>query len=321
METALITGGCGFVGRHFTAELVNRGFQVTVVDNLSTGMHPDKWPKFIKPSGDFTFIHQDARNYFASSTQSFDLIIHLAAVVGGRMTIEGDPLKVATDLAIDAMFFNWLPRLAPAPQVVLNFSSSAAYPISLQTSESRTVLKEDIIDFSKDIGVPDMTYGWAKLTSEFLAQFCVESYGLKVLNYRPFSGYGEDQDLSYPFPRICKRVLDREDPMVIWGSGQQARDFVHIDDIVAFVLKSIDYMDPGDSINISSAVGVSFFDLAKKIQNVVGVELELKNDLSKPEGVFYRVGDNAKQLEFYQLQVSLEEGIRRTLEYQSQLRG
>ncbi|GAA0856474.1 NAD-dependent epimerase/dehydratase family protein [Aliiglaciecola litoralis] len=315
METALITGGCGFVGRHFAAELVNRGYQVTIVDDLSTGMHPDNWPAFIKPKGKFTFIHQDARQYFASSTQSFDLILHLAAVVGGRMTIEGDPLKVATDLAIDAMFFNWLPRLSPAPQVVLNFSSSAAYPIHFQTSQSQTLLSEDMIDFSKDIGVPDMTYGWSKLTAEFLAQYCVQSYGMKVLNYRPFSGYGEDQDLSYPFPRICKRVLDRENPMVIWGSGEQARDFVHIDDIVEFVLKSIDFMEPGESINISSAIGTSFFSLAQKIQDISGVELELKNDLSKPEGVFYRVGDNTKQLKFYQLRVSLEEGIRRTLDY------
>lgn len=315
METVLITGGCGFVGRHFTYELVKRGYKVTIVDDLSTGKHPDNWPEFIKPDGKFTFINQDARTYFASSTQSFDMIIHLAAVVGGRMTIEGDPLKVATDLAIDAMFFNWLPRLQPAPKVVLNFSSSAAYPISLQTEENSTILTEDMIDFGVDIGVPDMTYGWSKLTSEFLAQHCVKSYGLNVLSYRPFSGYGEDQDLTYPFPRICKRVLDKENPMVIWGSGQQKRDFVHIDDVVEFVLKSIDYMQPGESINISSGVGTSFFDLAKQIQEICSVELELKNDLSKPEGVFYRVGDNAKQLEFYQLKVSLEEGIRRTLAY------
>ncbi|GAC13712.1 NAD-dependent epimerase/dehydratase family protein [Aliiglaciecola lipolytica] len=315
METALITGGCGFVGRHFTAELVKQGYKVTVVDDLSTGLHPDKWPRFLKTYKNFTFINQDVRSYFCANEQSFDLILHLAAVVGGRMTIEGDPLKVATDLAIDAMFFNWLPKLNPMPQVVLNFSSSAAYPINFQTQQKQIILTEDMIDFKKDIGVPDMTYGWAKLTAEFLASYCVEKYGMKVLNYRPFSGYGEDQDQSYPFPRICKRVFDREDPMVIWGSGQQARDFVHIDDIVKFVLKSINYMEAGESINISSGIGTSFFELAQQIQAVAGVELELRNDPSKPEGVFYRVGDNKKQLKFYQLEVSLEEGIQRTLEH------
>ena len=315
METALITGGCGFVGRHFVHELLKRGYQVTVVDDLSTGLHPDNWPEFLKSSKDFHFINGDARKYFAESDQSFDLILHLAAVVGGRMTIEGDPLKVATDLAIDAMFFNWLPKLKPVPKVVLNFSSSAAYPIQYQTRENQTLLKESMIDFSQDIGVPDMTYGWAKLTSEFLAQYCVANYGIKVLSFRPFSGYGEDQDFSYPFPRICKRIVDREDPMIIWGSGEQARDFVHIDDVVEFVLESIDHLEAGQAINISSGVGTSFYDLAKLIQKCAGIELEVRNDPTKPEGVFFRVGDNTRQLEYYQLKISLEEGINRTLEW------
>ncbi|MEZ5490834.1 MAG: NAD-dependent epimerase/dehydratase family protein [Gammaproteobacteria bacterium] len=317
MERALITGGCGFVGRHFASELLQRGYSVTIVDDLSTGLHPDRWPEFLTKKGDLKFINQDVRTYFNESAQSFDLILHLAAVVGGRMTIEGDPLKVATDLAIDAMFFNWLPKLTPAPKVVLNFSSSAAYPIKYQTKENQKLLTESMIDFSKDIGVPDMTYGWSKLTSEFLAQCCTEKYGINVLSFRPFSGYGEDQDLSYPFPRICKRVLDRENPIVIWGSGQQVRDFVHIDDIVEFVLEATTRMSPGQSINISSGVATSFFELGRVIQDCAGIDIELQNDPSKPEGVFYRVGDNAEQLKFYNLKVSLKDGITRSLEWMS----
>jgi len=317
MGNALITGGCGFVGRHFAAELLSRGYSVTIVDDLSTGLHPDEWPSFLNKKGDLTFVNQDVRSYFIESNETFEIILHLAAVVGGRMTIEGDPLKVATDLAIDALFFNWLPKLEPAPKVVLNFSSSAAYPTQYQTRENHQLLTESMIDFSKDIGVPDMTYGWSKLTSEFLAQCCVEKYGINVLSYRPFSGYGEDQDLSYPFPRICKRILDRENPIVIWGSGDQVRDFVHIDDIVEFVLESVNHLRAGQSINISSGVATSFFELARAVQDCAGIDVEITNDPSKPEGVFYRVGDNEAQLRFYSLKVSLKEGIDRSLAWMS----
>lgn len=320
MDKVLITGGCGFVGRHFVTELIHRGHDVTVVDDLSTGLRPGKWPTLLnQPNDGFRFIEMDAREYFATSRETFDLIIHLAAVVGGRMTIEGDPLKVATDLAIDAAFFNWLPKLAPAPALVLNFSSSAAYPIAYQTLENPLILKEDMIDLSgANIGIPDMTYGWAKLTSEFLAGYCVTNYGLNVVSYRPFSGYGEDQDLSYPFPRIVKRVMDRENPMVVWGSGNQSRDFIHIDDVVRIVLETMTQLEPGNAMNLSSGIGTSFFELARKVQIVAGVELELRNDPTKPEGVYYRVGDNSLQSRYSSLAIDLDEGVSRTLHYLSE---
>ena len=316
MKTALITGGCGFVGRHFTVDLVRRGYDVTIIDDLSTGLHPDIWPSVCKLEGDICFLQMDARDYFRTATESFDLIIHLAAVVGGRMTIEGDPLKVATDLAIDAMFFNWLPKIHPAPRKVMYFSSSAAYPIQLQTRESRTLLTESMIDFNRDIGLPDMTYGWSKLSGEFLAGHCVQKYGLDVLIYRPFSGYGEDQDQSYPFPRIVRRVIDREDPLIVWGSGEQVRDFIHIDDVVEIAYQSLDQLRPGEPMNLSSGIGTNFYQLITKCSEIAGVDIEIRNDPSKPEGVFYRVGDNGRQSEFYALTVSLEKGIERTMEFQ-----
>jgi len=316
LPRVLITGGCGFVGRHFVSELVRQGHDVTVIDDLSTGQKPEAWPTHLRPERKFKFECSDVRSALPDLKVGFDLVIHLAAVVGGRMTIEGDPLKVATDLAIDATFFNWLSKLAEPPKVVVNFSSSAAYPIHLQTRENQCLLSEDMIDFdSASIGVPDMTYGWSKLTSEFLARYCVQNHGINVVTYRPFSGYGEDQDQSYPFPRLVKRVVDREDPMVVWGSGDQARDFIHIDDVVRITLLSMLGLKAGSAMNLATGRATSFFQLATRCQELAGVELELRNDPSRPEGVFYRVGDDSLQSEFAKPLISLDDGIRRTLEY------
>lgn len=318
LPRVLVTGGCGFVGRHFVHELVNRGHDVTVIDDLSTGLEPENWPAHVRPELRFKLVRADVRTELPKHGSDFDLVIHLAAVVGGRMTIEGDPLKVATDLGIDATFFNWLSKLDSPPKAVVNFSSSAAYPINLQTRENQCLLSEEMIDFdSETIGIPDMTYGWAKLTSEFLARYCVEKHGIHVVTYRPFSGYGEDQDLSYPFPRLVKRVIDREDPMVVWGSGDQARDFIHIDDVVDITLTSMLALHSGAAMNLATGKPTSFFELASRCQELAGVELELRNDPSKPEGVFYRVGSDALQSQFAKPKISLEDGILRTLSYLS----
>ena len=78
-------------------------------------------------------------------------------------------------------------------------SSSAAYPIDLQTDEAAIALKETDIDFAKN-GEPDMTYGLVKIDWEYLAKIAAKHYGVHITCIRPFSGYGEDQDLTYPIP-------------------------------------------------------------------------------------------------------------------------
>ncbi|MEX0600909.1 MAG: NAD-dependent epimerase/dehydratase family protein [Rhodothermales bacterium] len=321
-KKALVTGGCGFVGRRYVKQLIERGYHVTIVDDLSTGLPPRAWraPSALsdRQARHMTFHQCDFREYAREASPEFDLIVHLAAVVGGRMTIEGDPLAVATDLAIDATFFNWVVR-SPRPEQVLYFSSSAAYPIHLQTPENHRPLSEDMIVFDENMGVPDMTYGWSKLTGEFLARFAARDYDLNVITFRPFSGYGEDQAFTYPFPSVIRRVARKESPIVVWGSGRQMRDFIHIDDVVEATFAAAERLQPGDVINLGSGVGTTFVELAKLASDVLGHDAEIVNDSSKPEGVFARVGDCRRMLELYEPKISLSEGIERVYRYQAAL--
>jgi len=315
-----VTGGCGFVGRRFVRRLLRDGYAVTIVDNLSTGLSAEQWPPHLAipadPARRATWIIRDFRDYARDAVAEFDLIIHLAAVVGGRMTIEGDPLAVATDLAIDATFFNWVVRARPLPGKVIYFSSSAAYPIRYQGTAASRTLSEDMIDFSRDIGVPDLTYGWSKLTGEFLARQAVEKYGLNVVIYRPFSGYGEDQDFSYPFPSVIRRINRGEDPIVVWGSGRQTRDFIYIEDIVDAVLQTMNRLQPGEAINLGSGVATSFVALAERAAAIAGAAVSVVPDRTKPEGVFARVADCARMHRLYRPTTTLDAGIRLALDYQ-----
>ena len=318
----LITGGAGFVGRRLVKFMLEKNYDVEVVDNLSklTGaIDPeDGWPLYEpRDYKNFHFHKMDCRNWFVTNERErFDYVFHLAAMVGGREIIENNPLIVADDLSIDSSFWQWCSK--SIPHKVVCFSSSACYPIELQRYDNYRLLNEEDINFSQNIGMPDMTYGWAKLTHEYLAQIAFKKYGIKSICYRPFSGYGEDQDLNYPFPSICKRVLENrnEKKIHVWGSGKQLRDFIYIDDCIDGIYKTIDKINDGSALNLSTGKYTSFIDFTKKACNILGFDPIVQGLESKPEGVYARGGDTSKQIELgFQHKIELDEGIKKALNY------
>ena len=334
----LVTGGCGFVGRHLIAKLKQQFKRIVLIDNLSTGRHPSEWLALspAERDGEFQvwrsddttiyFLQTDAIDFFwrelngggNNRFRQFDRVFHLASIVGGRAVIDGDPLLVATDLAIDALFFRWVVKNKDSIGKVLFASSSAAYPIDLQQTvgrEGSVALREDMIDFSGRLGQPDMTYGWSKPTGEYLARLAAEKYGVSVACVRPFSGYGEDQDLSYPVPAIAYRAAGREKPMTVWGTGKQARDFVYIDDCIDAMLFVIERVSDGSGINIGTGELTSFIEVAKLFVRIEGYDAEVKPLVDAPVGVQSRYCDPSLINSFgWRPTTSLESGFTKVLE-------
>lgn len=285
----LITGSEGFVGRAFQRHFEkDRNNHVMRID-INKSSHA-----------------MDARHFFSYNKHQFDLVIHLAAIVGGRATIEGQPMAVASDLAIDSDFFQW--ALKTKPKRIVYFSSSAAYPTFLQ-EQPGTQLQERDIDLS-NIKNPDLTYGWVKLTGEMLANY-VRKEGLKVSIFRPFSGYGTDQDVAYPFRAFIERGKDFLDPFDIWGDGTQTRDFIHIDDVVNATLAGIEA--DVEVANLCTGRATDFNTLAQMVATEAGYQPAFRRLQDAPKGVSYRVGDPTLMNTFYTPQIALEEGIARAL--------
>jgi nucleoside-diphosphate-sugar epimerase len=324
MSKILVTGAAGFVGRHVVRRLLEAGNEVHAVDSIAQftgGIHPaKKWPFFDpRDFAGFHFYHEDCRGWFERVKDTdFDYAYHLAAMVGGRLMIESNPLAVADDLSIDAAYWQW--AKVTQPKKTACFSSSAAYSIYLQRPEHYVLLKEDMISFDSDIGMPDMSYGWAKLTCEYLARLAYEKHGLKSICYRPFSGYGEDQDDVYPFPSICKRALEHRgsDTLTVWGTGTQMRDFIHIEDCVSGILATVDKIDNGEGLNLSTGIFTSFLDFARLAAELLGYHPEVVGMSDKPAGVHARAGDTAKQQSLgFEFSTSFRDGVANALKYYS----
>jgi nucleoside-diphosphate-sugar epimerase len=287
--TCLLTGDAGFVGRHFLERLKADGWDIEGCD-IRRGMT------------------EDCRRVFEGSTH-YDLVVHCAAIVGGRAKIEGAPMAVADNLSIDAGLWQWALRTRPGR--VVYFSSSAAYPVVLQTGSTPWTLAEEDMHIADGIRQPDQTYGLAKLVGEIQASL-VREEGVPVTVIRPFSGYGTDQPTDYPFPAFIDRALAKTDPFTVWGDGQQVRDWVHIDDIVELTMACVEAGVDGP-VNACTGRPTSFDELATIVCREAGYMPDLHHVLDAPSGVQYRVGSPAVMNTIHTPAVSLEEGVRRAM--------
>lgn len=289
---ALVTGDRGFLGSHFSTVLKARGYDVTGLD--------------VKAARS-----QDCREFFSSAAgrrEYFDLVVHCAAVIGGRETIDGDPLDTAANFSLDAEMFRW--ASAARPGRVVYFSSSAAYPVQYQTGVPRLLVENDLNIHRAWIGQPDQVYGWSKVVGEVLAHR-LRDLDVPVTVVRPFSGYGTGQDDTYPFPAFVARALARQDPFEVW-CGDCVRDFIHVDDIVSGTLSAVDAGHDGP-FNLCTGRPVSFYELSGLVCAAAGYDPDILHRTDKPTGVRYRVGDTVRMSWVFTPDVTLEQGIERAV--------
>ena len=325
MNKVLIAGGAGFIGSHLSEKLLSLGFEITVLDNFSTG----KMSNLEDIKSKICIVDGDINDYelVKDVSKDIDYIVHEAYPYG----ISGIGLY---DQYIETGILGTFNLLKAAVEnnvkKLVNVSSVSAYGLintDIQTEEN--------------IGDPFYTYGVTKLTGEMYCKTFSKFHNLDTVSLRYFYGYGE-RYATYDHSALVKfinKAINGE-PIKIIGSGQQLRDYTYISDIVdGTIAAMLKKNTNGEVYNISGGEGTSILDLANTIKNVYDKEVKIEfaddNDMvfsddktSIPFGATHKengiwvdsrnyVADNrkAKKELDWSPKVSLENGIKRTIDW------
>ncbi|HVQ93687.1 MAG TPA: NAD-dependent epimerase/dehydratase family protein [Mycobacteriales bacterium] len=303
---ALVTGASGFLGRHLVRALQR---MYDVVDGVDISAPDERCP------GPGRTYLGDLRDVLPGLSR-YDAVFHLAALVGGRGGIESGPLTVAGNLATDLAFFEYVARTRPAHAAYM--SSSAVYPARPAARDAGRngafrYAEGSVQPLAAQFGRPDGTYGWVKLTGEHLAHLVRERFDVPVVCYRPFTVYGPEQSRDYPVAAIAARALAGEDPLTLWGSGRQVRDFVYIDDAVA-AIATTHRQESAPELNVCTGVGTDFLTVARIAAACVGYQPTIRGDLSKPAGVDRRIGSPDRLNTWFRAATTVADGVGPLLE-------
>ncbi len=301
-KTVLVTGGAGFIGSHTVDRLVNKGYSVKILDDLSTGSLENISTHL--SSGCAQFIRGDIRDYpvVRESLHGVDVVIHLAALtsvpfsvmhpqltfdinVGGTLNL----LRASVDEKIDKFIFASSCSVCGDPKLLPLDEKAHPNPIS--------------------------PYAESKLLG---ARYCL---GLNDRNMLPsvvlrfFNVYGPRQKMN-DYSGVITRFIDnikRNEPLTIYGDGNQTRDFVNVADVVNAVIAAIEKQEiHGEVINVGSGNPTSINDLAKTVLELAGSKLGIHYVPSRPGDIYESYADvsKAKKLLGYIPRVSLQDGLR-----------
>lgn len=312
-KKVLVAGGAGFIGSYLVELLLAENAQVTVADNLSRGRMENL--SAVKDlisfrNVDLRYLHQCEQ---VCSGQ--DVVINLAAPAFGisySMTHNGEMLTDVTRISfnlLDAAQRHSIRRF-------LVVSSSCVYP-----DDAGVPTKEDEALQSTPETV-NVGYGWGKRMVELQGQYYAREYGMEIAIARPFNGYGPREpfelEKAHVMPALIKKVLNGDDPIIVWGSGNQTRSFVHGKDLARGLKLITKHYATADPVNVGHDRETTIRELIERILAITDRKVNLVFDTTKPEGAVRKSADVTKLKEVthgFIPQITLDEGLEEMIDY------
>src|SRR5499433_2532539 len=217
---ALVTGGAGFIGSHLAAALLAQGARVRVIDNLSTGYREN----LQEISGDIDFINASITDVQAlnRALEDVELVFHEAAIPSVPRSVKS-PIETH-DASVNGTFFLLLAARDQKVRRVIYAASSSAYGDQLESPKHESMRPD-----------PLSPYAVAKLVGEYYCQVFTRTYGLETVSLRYFNVFGPRQDPGSQYSGVVSRFIDdllHDRQPVIYGDGEQSRDFTYIENVV-----------------------------------------------------------------------------------------
>lgn len=300
-KRVIVTGGAGFLGSYIVEKLKQRGCENIFVP-LVEDYDLTKEKNVIRLYQDYTA----------------DIVIHLAAVVGGIGANRENPGKFYYDnLVMGAMLMEYARQYKVGKFVALG--TICAYPKFTPVPFK----EEDLWN-----GYPEETnapYGLAKKMMLVQSQAYRAQYGFNSIFLLPLNLYGPrdnfDPKSSHVIPALIRKFMEAEDrgeeEVVCWGTGKPTRGFLYVEDAAEGILLATEKYNKSDPVNLGTDLEISIKDLAELIARLVGFKGKIKWDASKPDGQPRRKLDTtrAKQEFDFKAKIDFEEGLKRTIEW------
>jgi nucleoside-diphosphate-sugar epimerase len=303
----LVTGGAGFIGSHIASACAAQGAKVRIIDDLSTG----SLDNLKEISGDIEFIEASLADQDAllRALEGAELVFHEAAIPSVPRSVE-DPGQTHV-ACVDATFSLLLAARDRNVRRVVYAASSSAYGDQPKLPKEESMLPE-----------PLSPYAVAKLVGEYYCQVFTRVYGLETVSLRYFNVFGPRQDPSSQYSGVVSRfisaLLGNEKP-IIFGDGEQSRDFTYIDNVVhANLSAAVTTKGIGQVMNIANGERVTLNQLLAEIKGLTGRdEVQADYQDTRVGDVRHSLADISRAKEFlhFKPQVGLREGLQHTIEW------
>jgi UDP-glucose 4-epimerase len=309
----LVTGGASFIGSHLVDALLEKGAQVRVVDNLSSGRLDNI--RHHVAGGRVEFVQADLSDPAVAeeAVRGRQVVFHLAADHGGRGYVDLHQVACATNLTLDGLVFKACHQ-ADVEKVVYA-SSGCVYPNHIQTDPGQILyLTEDMVGPPYDA---DNLYGWAKLMAEMTLRAYYAETGMKSACCRYFTVYGERGHENHAVIAMVARAFVKQNPYVVWGTGEQIRNWTHVSDIVSGTILAAEKIDDGAAVNLGTMERTRVIDAAREVLRYTDHHAKIELHPEMPTGPLNRVADNtlAKMLLAWEPKVKFMDGLHQTIDW------
>jgi nucleoside-diphosphate-sugar epimerase len=308
----LVTGGASFIGSTLVDSIVRLGAKVRVVDNLSSGKLENLRPA-LRQGIEFTEADLLAEGVATKVVSGMDVVFHLAADHGGRGYVDLHQAACASNLALDGLLFRACVHQGVGK--IVYASSGCVYPNYIQNNPN------EILYLTEDKAGPpydaDNMYGWAKLMAEMTLAAYHRECGIKAASCRYFTVYGPRGHENHAVIAMIARAFIRQDPYVVWGNGQQIRNWTHVDDIVSGTIRAAEVIDDATPVNLGTMERTRVIDAAEEVLRYTSHRARIDLHPEMPTGPMNRVADNslAKRLLNWEPKVKFMDGLRATVDW------
>ncbi|TRZ77369.1 MAG: NAD-dependent epimerase/dehydratase family protein [Deltaproteobacteria bacterium] len=306
-KKVLVTGGTGFIGSHLVRALLGTGACIRVPVHVRQ-MQPD--------ISNVETVFADLMRWEGcrAAARGVDYVIHAAGTVGAAGVKDYQLMEgITKNLVLTAHMLQaaW----AEGVKKIVVFGSSTGYP-----AYSHPVREEEM--WLDEPHPAYAGYGWMRRYIEKLGEYVSGQSECKVVIIRPSAVYGPGDNFmektSHVIPALIKRAVGRENPFVVWGTGDEVRDFIHVSDFARACLLALAKCNDFDPINIGAGKGSAIREVVGLILEAVGhKDVQIFFDGTKPATIPFRMVsiEKARQMLDFEPQIPLEEGIRDTVKW------